>query len=98
MTDRLLTPSLLDRSGTAPGLYELRVLERRLRGRIATLDARVDELLMVPDLPSAEQIAAVDVLCAAIAETRELLDEVRRETRHELQAAHARRARPRRWA
>ena len=98
MTDRLLTPDLLERSGARPGLYELRVLERRLRERIATLDARVDGLLMVPGLPSDDHVAAVDVLCASIAEARELLDEVRREAAREVHARHARRARPRRWA
>ena len=98
MTDRLLTPSLLDNSGPRPGLYELRVLERRLRARIAVLDARVDDLLMVPGMPSLDRVVAVDVLCASIAEARELLDEVRREAAHELQTQHVRRARPRSWS
>lgn len=98
MTDRVLTPSHLHGSGVRPGLFELRLLERRLRDRIAALDARVDELLSLGGPPSDTQVAEVDVLCAAIAEARELLDEARREAAREVQHRRSRRTRPRRWA
>ena len=98
MTDRILTPGDLVSPGPRPGLYRLRVLERRLRTRIADLDARVDALLLLDGPPSDRQVAEVDVLCAAIAELRELLDEARREAAAEVQDRRTRRSRPRRWA
>jgi hypothetical protein len=99
MTDRLLTPGDLTGPGPAPkpGLFELRMLERRLRERVRELDLRVDEVLVLDGPPTGEQVARVDVLCAAIGEARELLDEVRREAAAEVQDRRARRARPRRW-
>lgn len=97
MTDRVLTPSDLHGSGPRPGLFQLRVLDRRLRGRIADLDARVDELLSLDGPPSDTHVAEVDVLCAAIAEVRELLDEARREAAREVEHRRIRRASPRRW-
>ena len=98
MTDRLLTSGRLSGSGPRPSLFELRVLERRLRERVRELDLRVDELLVVDGPPTAAQVGQVDVLCAAIAEARELLDEVRHEATAEVQDRRSRRAQPRRWA
>ena len=98
MPDRLLTTADVLAPGPRPGLFELRVLERRLRARIALLDGRVDALLSFPGQPTVEQVAEVDVLCAAIAELQELRDEARREAAAEELARQARRARPRRWS
>ena len=98
MTDRLLTPRDLLAPGPRPGLYELRVLDRSLRGRLAELDARVDELLALDARPTDAQVGAVDVLCAAIAEVRELLDEARHEAAAVTLHQRARRATPRRWS
>jgi hypothetical protein len=101
MTDRLTTlPDLTDPHGlhARPGLFQLRVLERELRGRIADLDGRVDALLDFVGLPSDEQVAEVDVLCAAILEQQELLTEVRAEAAHHLERSDRRRSHPRRWA
>ncbi len=98
MIDRVLTPGDLLAPGPRPTLYELRVLDRGLRDRIARLDARVDELLMLDGPPTDDQIGEVDVLCAAIAEARELRDEVRREAAAEVQLRRLRRSSPRRWA
>ncbi len=98
MTDRVLIPGDLTSPGPRPGLYQLRVLERRLRERVRELDLRVDDLLVLDGAPTAAQVGQVDVLCAAIAEARELLDEVRREATHEVQDRRDRRVRPRRWA
>jgi hypothetical protein len=98
MTSRILTLDGLSRRGHRPALYELRVLERSLLERIAGLDARVDPLLMLDEPPTDEQIGAVDVLCAAIAELQELLDEVRAEAAHDVVRRRARRAGQRRWA
>jgi hypothetical protein len=99
MTDRLLTIRDLE-TATAPrpGLYQLRVLERSLRARIDDLDARVDALLALDGPPTTRRVADVDVLCAAIAETRELLDEARREAARHVARRRERRLRPRRWA
>jgi hypothetical protein len=97
MTDRVLTPDDLLARGQRPGLYQLRVLERTLRGRIAELDARVDELLSLDGPPTDDEVAQVDVLCAAIAEARELMDEARREAVAEVHR-RIRRDAPRRWA
>ena len=98
MTDRLLTPDHLLARGSGPGLFRLRELERGLRRRVAGLDGRVDALLDLDGPPNDAQVAEVDVLCAAIAEARELLDEVRGAAAAELHHRRARRAQPRRWA
>src|SRR3712207_2162153 len=101
MTDRVITLHDLTnpaRTHGRPGLFQLRVLERELRGRLAVLDKRVDGLLDFVGLPTDEQVAAVDVLCASIAELQELLDEVRAEAALHLERSHERRSRPRRWA
>ena len=98
MTDRLLTPRDLLAPGPRPGLYELRVLERELRARIAELDARVDVLLVLDGPPTDAQVGEVDVLCAAIAEAVELLDEVRAEAAAVVHHQRLRRAAPRRWS
>ena len=80
-----------------PGLLELRLLEKRLTAHIDRLDARVDELLYKSRQPSEEDISEMDVLCAAIAEARELLDEARHEAAVETMSRRLRRARPKRW-
>ena len=81
-----------------PTLYELRLAERRLAARIAALDDRVQVALFADDgLGSPQAIAAVDILCAALGELRELLDETRREIDAELTARETRRTLPRRW-
>jgi hypothetical protein len=97
MSDRILTFDDLHRRGARPGIAQLRRLERSLRRRIASLDARVDELLDPEGPPTDLQVAEVDVLCAAIAEARELLEEARHESARHAQARRARRRRPRRW-
>ena len=101
MPDRLtILRDLTNPHGThaRPGLFQLRVLERELRGRIADLDRRVDALLDFVGLPSDEQVAEVDVLCAAIMEQQELLTEVRAEAAQHLERSHHRRSHSRRWA
>ena len=99
MTDGLLTyRHLVSPWAPRPGLYQLRVLERELRRRLAGLDERVDLLLQFEGIPSARQVADVDVLCAAIAETQELLDEVKREADGHVEGRRRRRNSPRRWA
>jgi hypothetical protein len=101
MNDRLTTlHDLTDpyRTHGRPELLELRVLERQLRGRVAELDKRVDGLLDFVGLPSDEQVAEVDVLCAAIMEQQELLTEVRAEAARHLERSHQRRSHTRRWA
>ena len=98
MTDRLITLDDLTRPGRPPGLFELRVLERSIRDRLARLDARVDRLLALEGPPTDDEVAEVDVLCAAIAELRELLDQARRDAAHDVQRRHARRTPRRRWA
>ena len=81
-----------------PTLYELRLAERGLLTRISALDHRVQVALFADDgLGSSQAIAAVDILCAALGELRELLDETRREIDAELTARETRRALPRRW-
>ena len=81
-----------------PSLFELRLAERRLSGRAAQLDARVQSALLADDgLGSVQAVAAVDVLCASIGEVRELLAETRREIDAELATRRARRSVPRRW-
>jgi hypothetical protein len=98
MTKRLLTVHDL----TAPrrrrtDLFELRSLERRIEDRIERLDARVDDLLALDGPPFEEAAAEIDVLCAAIGELRELLDEARREAALHASERRRRRSRPRRW-
>ena len=83
MPDHLLTLRDLTGLRTPLGHYELRVIERSLRERLRDLEARVDAVLAHPGPPSFEQVGAVDVLCAAIAELREMLDETRREGRRD---------------
>lgn len=80
MTDRILTSADLLEPQTRASLFDVRHAERALRARIDVFDARVDDLLELPGPPSDEHIAEVDVLCAAIAELGELLDELRGET------------------
>ena len=46
-----------------------------LEAHIDRMDRRVDELLLCARRPTADEILEVDVLCAAIAEIRELLAE-----------------------
>ena len=96
MTDRLLTIS--DGPAPPPGLYDLLVLERDVRERVARLDARVDALLHSGDPSDTRTVAEIDVLCAAIAEAQELLVEARREAALHAAVRRARRQRPRRWA
>jgi len=93
MTDRFLTPeSLSTGRATTPPLFDLRVLERHLVGRLADMDARVDRLLDLGGPSFMEAAAQIDVLCAAIEEAQELLDE----TRDEMSRVHARREQRRR--
>lgn len=101
MHDRLVTlRDLLSPAGRhpRPALYDVRVLERELTARIAVLDARVDVLLDFKGIPTVEQVGEVDILCAAIAEQEELLEEARREASRHVERHRARRERPRRWA
>ncbi len=81
MTDRVLTLADLDSPAAShgQGRYRLRVLERRLRQRVAVLDRRVDDLLHAPGIPTMDDVARVDILCASIGELQELMDEARRE-------------------
>ena len=80
-----------------PGLLELRLLEKRLTAHVERLDARVDELLYTTGSPTEAQVSEMDVLCAAIAEVRELLDDARHEAAVELMSRRLRRTRPKRW-
>ena len=100
MHDRLVTyRDLTSPAGThpRPELFEVRVLERRLEHRIADLDGRVDQLLDFVGVPTVEQVAEVDILCASIAEQQELLDEVRREAAQHVERRRRRREPRRRW-
>ncbi|HEX8083448.1 MAG TPA: hypothetical protein VF529_04105 [Solirubrobacteraceae bacterium] len=97
MPSRVITPATLESPGLLPGVVELRVIEQRLTDRLAGLDARVDMLLAEPGLPTDDEIAQVDVLCAAIAEVTELRDAARRDVLHERAARKARRSGIRRW-
>ena len=101
MSDRVTTLHDLtnpSRTHGRPSLFQLRVLERELRGRLADLDARVDGLLDFVGLPTDAQVAEVDVLCAAIMEQQELITEVRAEAAHHLERSQRRRSHPRHWA
>lgn len=88
----VVTPDLV-----SPGVLQLRLLARRLDGDLERMDARVDELLMSDGAPTAGDVAEMDVLCAAIGEVRELLDEARSEAARATMARRARRTQPRRW-
>jgi len=79
------------------GLFELAVLERRLRDRIDDLDARVQRHLSFAGGFSDEAVAGIDVLCAAIAEARELHGAVARELHAERSRRRERRDTVRRW-
>ena len=79
-------------------MLQLRLLERKLVPQLARMDRRVDTLLFSASEPTRAQVAEIDILCAAIAEVRELLDEARHDAARETMARRARRARPRRWA
>jgi hypothetical protein len=78
-------------------VLQLRLLERKLGADIARMDVRVDELLLSSKAPTDDEILEVDVLCAAIGEIRELLEEARADAVRETLARRARRAQPRRW-
>lgn len=80
-----------------PGLLELRLLEKRLTAHIDRLDERVDRLLYSTRSPTEAEVGEMDVLCAAIAEARELLDEARHEAAVETMSRRLRRTRPKRW-
>jgi hypothetical protein len=88
-----MTPDL-----ASPGVLQLRLLARRLDADLERMDKRVDELLLSEGPPSDEDVSEMDVLCAAIGEVRELLDEARSEAARETIARRAKRAQPRRWA
>ena len=88
----VMTPDLV-----SPGVLQLRLLARRLDGDLERMDARVDELLLCASAPTDRDVAEMDVLCAAISEVRELLDEARSEAARETIARRARRTQPRRW-
>ncbi len=88
----VVTPDLV-----SPGVLKLRLLARRLDDDLARMDARVDALLDIDGVPTDAQVAEMDVLCAAIGEVRELVDEARAEAARETMARRARRTRPRRW-
>jgi hypothetical protein len=101
MHDRLLTlRDLTNPTGRhpRPALYDVRVLERELTARIKVLDRKVDALLDFKGIPTVEQVGEVDILCAAIAEQEELLEEARREASRHVERHRSRRERPRRWA
>ena len=100
MPDAIFTLDSLVAGAPAPTLLRLRVLDRRLSERIAHLDAEVDALLRAGGsggLDTDDAVAAVDVLCAAMAEVGELRDEARRQIARELAARRARRSGVRRW-
>ena len=97
MSSRVITPATLESPALLPGLLELRVIERGLDARLAELDARVDELLAQGSLYTDDDVAEVDVLCAAIAELQELRAAARRDVLRERAARKARRSGVRRW-
>lgn len=97
MPDSVITPETLDAPALRPGVLALRVIERRLEDRLAELDARVDMLLGEPAPYTEDDVASVDVLCAAIAEVAELRDAARRDLIRERAARKARRSGVRRW-
>ncbi|HEX2087884.1 MAG TPA: hypothetical protein VHF89_19515 [Solirubrobacteraceae bacterium] len=97
MPDSVITPQTLDAPALRPGLVALRLLERRLCDRLGELDARVDVLLAEPGPYTEDEITAVDVLCASIAEVTELREAARRDVLREHAARRARRSGVRRW-
>lgn len=97
MPDSVITPETLDAPALRPGLLALREMERRLDDRLAELDARVDMLLAAAGPHTDAEVAAVDVLCAAIAEVAELRDAARRDAGRQRAARTARRSGVRRW-
>ena len=98
MTDRFLTPESLSAGRViTPPLFDLRVLERGLVSRLDELDARVDRLLDLGGPSFLEAAAQIDVLCAAIEEAQELLDETRDEMSRVLGRREQRRRGVRRW-
>jgi hypothetical protein len=88
----VVTPDL-----ASPSLLQLRLLSRRLDADLARMDARVNVLLRRPGPPSDADVAAIDVLCAAIAEVRELQLEARADAAGAVAARRERRTRPKRW-
>jgi hypothetical protein len=97
MPDSVTTPETLDAPALRPGVVSLRVLERRLDERLAELDARVDMVLSEPGPYTEDEIASVDVLCAAIAEVAELREAARHDVLRERATRKARRSGIRRW-
>jgi hypothetical protein len=97
MPDSVITPESLDSPALRPGVIALRVLERRLSDRLAELDARVDVMLSEPGPYTDDDIATVDVLCAAIAEVSELREAARQDVLRERATRAARRSGIRRW-
>ncbi|HEV2813798.1 MAG TPA: hypothetical protein VGW10_11160 [Solirubrobacteraceae bacterium] len=97
MPHSVITPASLDSPGLRPGVVALRVLEERLADRLAELDARVDMLLDSPAPYTDDEITAVDVLCAAIAEVSELREAARQDVLRDRAARRARRRGVRRW-
>ena len=97
MPDSVITPETLDSPALRPGVLALRVIERRLDDRLAELDARVDVMLSEPGPYTDEEVATVDVLCAAIAEVSELREAARQDLLRERAARKARRSGVRRW-
>ena len=87
-----MTPDL-----ASPGVLQLRLLARRLDADLERMDQRVDELLLSEGPPTDADVSEMDVLCAAIGEVRELVDEARSEAARETIARRAKRAQPRRW-
>ena len=97
MPHSVITPETLDSPALRPGVLALRVIERRLDERLAELDARVDMKLSEPGPYTEDDIASVDVLCAAIAEVTELREAARHDLLREQAARSARRSGIRRW-
>jgi hypothetical protein len=80
-------------------LFALRVLERGLRERLASMEERVHDLLLgAREGLDDRAISEVDVLCAAIDEQRALLGDVQRTVADETARRAARRLGPKRWA
>ena len=97
MPDDVITPETLDAPAVRPGLLALRLLDRRLTDRLAGLDARVDMLLHETTGFTRDDVTAVDVLCASIAEVSELREAARTDILRERAARKARRSGTRRW-
>ena len=97
MPKHVTTPATLEAPALRPGVVELRLLERRLDARLSELDARVEGLLNAPSPYTDDEIARVDVLCAAIAELTELRDAARTDVLRDRAERQARRTGIRRW-